>query len=126
MLIGELVRRTGFSRDTIRYYEKRGLIRLDRRQRLDNNYKDYDESVVQRLLLIRQLKTFGFTLRETRELLDLDAHDLLNCKTVGEMVQLKLTAIQEKIEALNGFKNKLHRVMEVCEGDCKTTIQVID
>src|SRR3546814_17661555 len=49
MLIGELSEKTGFSRDTIRFFEKQGLIQLDRKQRRDNNYKEYPEEVLNRL-----------------------------------------------------------------------------
>jgi DNA-binding transcriptional MerR regulator len=76
MLIGELSRKSGLSRDTIRFYEKLGLIRLGRRQRRANNYKEYPPEVLRRLLSINQLKEFGFTLAEIAEILDLLEADL--------------------------------------------------
>ena len=52
MLIGELSKRTGFSHDTIRFCEKKGLIEVDKKERRDNNYKEYPETVLDRLMLI--------------------------------------------------------------------------
>lgn len=69
MLIGELSAKTGLSRDTIRFYEKQGLIKVSRGQRRDNNYKEYPEEVVDRLLTVKRLKGLGFTLNESGDLL---------------------------------------------------------
>ena len=54
MLIGELSAKTGLTRDTIRFYEKEGLIKIARKQRRENNYKEYDETVLERLNLIKR------------------------------------------------------------------------
>ncbi|MFN0293524.1 MerR family transcriptional regulator [Pedobacter helvus] len=59
MLIGELVAKTGLSRDTVRFYEKQGLIAVGRKQRRENNYKEYSDEVLERLLTIKRLKNFG-------------------------------------------------------------------
>ena len=64
MLIGELDERTGLTKDTIRFYEKKGLIALDRKSRRENNYKEYPAQVLEKLMLIRKLKDMGFTLNE--------------------------------------------------------------
>src|SRR5688500_3141086 len=93
MLIGELSRLSGFSRDTIRFYEKEGLINPGRKQRTLNNYRNYSSDILQKLLLIKKLKGFGFTLNETAELIALMEENMASCHTVNEQVQVKVQAI---------------------------------
>jgi DNA-binding transcriptional MerR regulator len=69
MLIGDITRGAGVPRDTIRYYERLGLVQLAPRSRRSNNYKEYAEDTVERLAQIGQLKELGFTLAEIRDLL---------------------------------------------------------
>ena len=71
MLIGEISKKTELSRDTIRFYEKRGLIKVESSVSEFNNYKEYTEDTLRRLLLIKKTKRFGFTLNEISELLEL-------------------------------------------------------
>lgn len=118
MQIGEVARRTGFSTDTLRYYEKLGLITLDKKNRGENNYRSYDQAVVERLLLIKQTKSLGFTLKEIKQLLDLEEINLLACASVEEIIQAKLRGIEEKIRALQQIQSKLMHVSQICEGDC--------
>jgi MerR family Zn(II)-responsive transcriptional regulator of zntA len=68
MRIGELAQRTGLTPDTIRFYEKQGLVDASLYQRHANNYRMYHDAAVDRLLLIKQAKRFGFTLTELRHL----------------------------------------------------------
>jgi hypothetical protein len=62
MLIGELAQKSGLTKDTIRFYEKKGLINLNTDDRRDNNYKEYPDQVLNKLLLVQKLKDMGFTL----------------------------------------------------------------
>jgi len=64
VLIGELAKRTGCSRDTLRFYGKLGLLDGARAQTDSNRYRHYDEQMVERILLVKQAKLLGFTLRE--------------------------------------------------------------
>jgi DNA-binding transcriptional MerR regulator len=70
VLIGALARRTGCSRDTIRFYERMGLVAGTRPPGASNNYRRYDERMVQRIDLIKHAKVLGFTLAEIRGLAD--------------------------------------------------------
>ena len=56
----------------IRFYEKQGLININRKERRQNNYKEYSEEIFQKLLTIKRLKSFGFTLNEVIDVLDMD------------------------------------------------------
>ena len=107
MLIGQLSKLTGFSRDTIRYYEKIELIVLPRKARRGNNYKDYPEEVVHTLRAIRKYKQLGFTLEEIRELLVLASIKVLDIRKLTQIVELKITSIDQEMEKLEEFRIKL-------------------
>ena len=114
MLIGELSKRTGFSRDTIRFYEKIGLIRMGRKDRRENNYKEYSTAILDRLLTIKACKAYGFSLVEIGELLDFMEADLVTCGRMDEKVTQKIDLINQKIKTLEQMKEKLLKGMEAC------------
>lgn len=109
MLIGELSKRSGFSRDTIRYYEKIGLLLLPKRARRENNYKDYPEECLHVLLAIRKYKDLGFTLEEIRELLVLQSIQVLDITKLLQIVERKITGISSEIDKLHEYKLRLNR-----------------
>lgn len=109
MLIGQLSKRTGFSKDTIRYYEKIGLIVLPKKSRTDNSYKDYPESIADTLNAIRKYKALGFTLEEIRELLVLQSIQVLDITKLLQIVERKITGISSEIDKLHEFKLRLNR-----------------
>lgn len=109
MLIGQLSKRTGFSKDTIRYYEKIGLIILPKRSRMDKSYKDYPEELVHILDTIRKYKDLGFTLEEIRELLVLRSVQVLDISKLLQIVERKITGINAEIDKLHEFKLRLNR-----------------
>jgi MerR family transcriptional regulator, copper efflux regulator len=68
MKISELVRKTGLTAHTIRFYEKEGLLDTRHVRRGENNYRDYCEEAVEHLLIIKEVQAAGFTLAEFKEL----------------------------------------------------------
>ena len=94
MYIGELSKQTGFSKDTIRWYEKIGLIQLEKNSRSENNYREYSPEIISRLLTIKQLKGFGFTLKDIATLLNLNKKQLINCNSVSEIYLNRLQAVE--------------------------------
>jgi DNA-binding transcriptional MerR regulator len=64
MLPGQLVKETGLSKNTNRCYEKHGLIKVNNKERRDNNYKKYSNEILTKLLTVKRLKSFGFTFNE--------------------------------------------------------------
>lgn len=135
MLIGEVVNRTGLSKDTIRYYEKLELIVVNRTESDWNNYKEYSEENIKTLLMIKRSKQFGFTLNEIRELLFFLESDLASCSTLITKVDKKLEDIDRRIEELNTMKNtilnKVEAVKNTCglnniTGNCKTAVKAIN
>ena len=112
MLIGELSKKTGFSRDTIRYYEKLGLITETGRNGHYNNYKNYTEAVLKRLLAIRKIKDFGFTLKETHAMLVLFEEGVLEHKRGNRYVQRKIAQIDNQIKGLKLIKKRLSEIVD--------------
>ncbi len=118
MLIGELSKRTGFTRDAIRFYEKQGLITLKRRERRVNNYKEYSEVVLRRLLLFKKIKSYGFTLNEAAEIIALLDANLASCDVISKTASDKIMIIDKKIQELKALKSLLKSSIENCKSGC--------
>ncbi|HQS22875.1 MAG: hypothetical protein B7Y11_01580 [Sphingobacteriia bacterium 24-36-13] len=118
MLIGELSAKTGLSRDAIRFYEKQGLIAVRRKQRRDNNYKEYSDDVLERLQTIKRLKNFGFTLNESAEVLDMIEVKEATCNNVSEMIDKKVQLLDAKIMDMLALRNQLINGVKKCVDCC--------
>ncbi len=119
MLINELSQQTGFSIDTIRFYEKLGLLDAESVVRRANRYKDYTDVHSQRLLVIRDLKDFGFSLKEIKETVSSYEQDSGNCVKNVPKLEEKLFIIDSTIEKLSRLKEKLQITTRDCSQDCK-------
>jgi len=122
MLIGELSAKTGLSRDTIRFYEKQGLIRVGRKERRGNNYKEYSAEVLNRLLTIRRMKNFGFTLNEAADLLEMIGVKEATCDNVSGLIEKKVELLDAKIREMIVLRNQLIAGVTKCK-DCCTPAQ---
>lgn len=118
MLIGELAEKTGLSRDTIRYYEKLGILKIARKDRLPNSYKDYPANTVIRLLRVKKLKGVGFTLNEIVGLLALFDRQQATCEFLTEKGRSKLAELDQKIAELLALRDALHGEITSCQGNC--------
>lgn len=114
MLIGELSNKTGVSRDTIRYYEKMGLLKPISVRR-ENNYKEYAADAVEILKIIAVGKNLGFKLTETKEFLTFWERDDMDNEQLNAMVLKKINEIDAKIKALLTFKQNLQNALLKCE-----------
>ena len=120
MLIGELVERTGLSKDTIRFYEKKGLISLDRKNRRPNNYKEYPEQVFEKLMLIMKLKDLGFTLNEIETFFELWREEDASCENLKYTLEHKITLVDEQLAKLTELKTRLTNSITKCNNnDCE-------
>ncbi len=115
MRIGELARRSGVSRDALRYYEKAGLVRAVARG--DNRYREYAEDAVARLAFIKKMKSLGFTLRGVRSLLDLIEGRPPKCGAVGPQIKGKLRELDRQIEALTHIRGELKGFFSECSSN---------
>ena len=91
MKIGEVAKQSEVGIETIRYYEREGLLAEPKRR--PSGYRQYDQSVVARLKFIRRAKELGFTLAEIRELLGLWFDSNTRCEHVRQRAEQKITDI---------------------------------
>lgn len=118
MMIGQLARQAGVNIETVRYYERRGL--LPEPVRTSAGYRRYDREAVARLGFIRRAKRLGFTLHEIEELLDLRVRDPAACRTMGRRTRDKLAVVRRKIRELQAMERSLRQLSESCEARRRT------
>lgn len=115
MKIGELAKLSGTSADTLRYYEKIGLVAPS--QRTTNGYRQYDPHTLQHLHFIRRAKNVGFSLKECRQLLTIfQTRDTHTCAEVKDLTELKLQQIQQQMLELKAMHTTLKQINDACCG----------
>jgi MerR family mercuric resistance operon transcriptional regulator len=113
--IGKLAQAADLNVETIRYYQRIGLI--EEPARPPSGYRRYSEETLERLRFIVRAKQLGFTLAETRDFLELDNNDFLARQ---QMAQNKLALIQEKIADLQAISETLEQVIATCTSPADT------
>lgn len=117
LTIGELAARTGVTAETIRYYEREGVIPPAER-RGSGQYRRYAAADVERLRFVRRARDLGFSLDEVRELLDLATGERERpCAEVRQMAQLHLAEVDAKLAQLAELRGQLARLVEGCTRD---------
>ncbi len=106
---GSLAKVTGVSPDTIRHYERIGV--LPRASRTDSGYRLYPASAVERVLVVQRALRIGFTLAELAEVLKARDAGGAPCRRVYELAQEKLKGIEEDLEALKRTKRYVKKVL---------------
>ena len=114
LTIGAVAKRAGVPIDTIRYYEREGL--LPEAPRRASGYRSYGEDAVAQLRFIRRAKDLGFTLEEVRELLALSADRHGGVEGVRERAAARLHAIEARIAELQRVRDGLAELVEACPG----------
>ena len=121
MLIGEVASRSGVPAKTLRYYEDVGL--LDPPERSVSGYRDYDESVLDRLRFIRSAQSLGLTLGEIRSVVALRDDGETPCGHVLDLLRRRTGEIDRTIRELRTLKTDLARLVERAEqldpADCE-------
>lgn len=119
MRIGELCAKAGVPRDTVRYYERQGLLEQVSQPNGSNNYKVYSAVDLQRLKMIKHAKMLGFTLSEIAEVLAVWVDSQFSVEQKKASLQRKLVQIEEKERALAelrvGIINALNKVGQPCD-----------
>lgn len=119
MRISELSKLSGFSKDTIRFYEKIGLIALPDAGRNKYEYKDYPEAILKRLHTIRKIKDYGFTLHETQGLLFLHETGVLEPARGLRYLQKKIARVDDQIREMTAIRDRLQEIFDgSCSGNC--------
>jgi MerR family mercuric resistance operon transcriptional regulator len=112
--IGELAATGGVHVETIRYYERRGLLPAPARS--TSGYRQYVAADVWRLRFILRAKALGFTLREIAELLGADGSEARAVEDVGAVTRRRLAAVDDEIAALTRRRADLTTLLRTCEG----------
>ena len=120
MRISELSRKTNLKAHTIRFYEREGLLPPRCVHRRQNNYRDYGDEAVGRLLLIKEGQLAGFTIAELKELTNADEPGTSGDERQVNLIRRKLALIDRKLGRLEGFKAYLLKRLTLMEHD-KTT-----
>jgi len=118
MLINELSKKTGLSIHTIRYYENLGMIEgLSNEKVKSNNYKHYNDNVVERLEIIIEAKEVGFTLAEIKKILTAWFESIDSKPETLELFQAKIKEIDDKLKYFKQTKKLLEKVCEKLQND---------
>ncbi|MHB8770505.1 MAG: Cd(II)/Pb(II)-responsive transcriptional regulator [Syntrophales bacterium] len=111
--IGELAKRTGCLVETIRYYEREGL--LPETTRSDGNYRLYGNAHVERLRFIRQCRSLDMTLDETRRLLNLRDAPEESCHEVNTLIDEHICHVIDRIAELKALQKQLKDLRNLCQ-----------
>ncbi|NOZ61888.1 MAG: MerR family transcriptional regulator [Calditrichaeota bacterium] len=117
--VGQLAQRAGVNVETVRFYEKRGL--MPKPKRTKSGYRQYTVSDVSRILFIKRAKELGFTLKEIDELFSLKIDAETTCGDVKHLAQHKIEIVDQKIQDLRKIKKKLMELVLLCEKQNSST-----
>lgn len=113
--IGELAAAAGVGRDTIRYYERMGLLREPARTAA--GYRLYDTTDLERVNFIRSAQELGFTLEQARQLLALRASDTAHAQAVLDITLAKIADAEARLERLSDIRDMLRMLADECPGE---------
>jgi DNA-binding transcriptional MerR regulator len=112
--IGQVAHETGLSIDTIRFYEKQGL--LKRSARTEGGFRLFGIGDIEMLKFVRKAQELGFSLNEIRELLILRSNHVPACSHVKELLDQKVVAVEQKIRELQDLERSLKPALQKCKG----------
>lgn len=115
MTIGKVAQRAGVGVETIRFYEREGLIEQPPRE--GSGWRQYPEGLVSRLRFIRRAQELGFSLKEIEELISLRLDPSADSAEVKARAEAKIDEIESKIRDLQGMKDALVRLSGACSGE---------
>lgn len=114
LTIGRVARETGVGIETLRFYEREGLIPVPARR--PSGYRDYAPGIIERVRFIRRAKALGFSLREIAELLALRVDEERTCADVRQRATAKIAEIEDKRRQLERMQAALERLAARCTG----------
>ena len=112
--IGQVAKQTEVGIETIRFYERQGLI--EEPPRRASGYRQYPEEVVIRIRFIKNAKALGFSLKEITELLELRLESATTAGDIKRKAQNKVADIENKIKSLQTMKQSLDQLIHDCKG----------
>ncbi|MGC8550763.1 MAG: MerR family DNA-binding protein [Acidobacteriaceae bacterium] len=114
LTVGRLARHAGVNLETVRYYERQGLV--SPAARTESGYRIYQQEAVRRIRFIKRAQELGFSLHEIKELLSLRVDSDATAADVRVRAQAKLVSVEEKIRHLQNILQSLTRLIESCHG----------
>ncbi len=111
---GELAKQAGVNVETLRFYEREGL--LAEPPRRASGYREYPPDTVQRIRFIQRAKELGFTLREIKGLLELRVDPETTCAEVKQQAAEKIADVKQKISDLRRIERALNKLLKTCRG----------
>ena len=118
--IGQLARKAEINLETVRYYERRGL--LPKPPRTLSGYRLFPAEAAQRLRFIRRAQELGFSLAEIRELLSFRLSAGTSSSEIRRRAQAKISDIENKIKSLESMRKSLRKLAASCDG-CRPVSQ---
>jgi DNA-binding transcriptional MerR regulator len=115
--IGQVAQETGLSIDTIRFYEKQGL--LKRSPRTEGGFRLFGLGDIETLKFVRKAQELGFSLNEIRELLILRSDHVPACSHVKELLDQKVVAVEQKISELQDLERSLKQALQKCKRELR-------
>lgn len=112
LTIGKLASASGVSVETIRFYERKGILKQPRKQ---GAFRHYPDEYIARVQFIKRSQELGFTLKESKELLDLRIKNQSKCSDVLSKTEEKILEIDQKIKDLKQMKKSLQGLANCCE-----------
>jgi Cu(I)-responsive transcriptional regulator len=125
LTIGDLGRATGTKVETIRYYEKAGLLPQPART-VSGNYRAYTAAQLGRLSFIRRSRDLGFTLEQIRALLDLADQRDRDCEAVDGIAREHLAEVERKIADLSALQQELREMIDRCHHGTVAECRIIE
>lgn len=116
--IGRLARAAGIPTSTVRYYERRGLLKSDARSR--GNYRLYGPAALEHLRFVRSAQAVGFTLSDIVLLLRFRDGEVTPCRQIQDLIAKRLMRVTEEIEQLQGMEGMLRQWLAVCRRSERT------
>ena len=113
--IGQVARKAGVGVETVRFYERQGL--LEEPPRRASGYRQYSEQVVKRLHFIKRAQKLGFSLKEITELLLLRVDTQTSCASVKQRTEAKIAEVERKMVELQLVRQALLQVATLCTGN---------
>ncbi len=113
MTIGKVAGSSGVSIDTVRYYERKGLIPTPPRK--ESGYRLYTDETIKRILFIKSAQELGFSLKEISELLALRVESRKSCAEVMGLTRQKMDEVSRKIESLESIRAVLGKLNSQCK-----------
>ena len=124
MNIGELARATDSKPETIRYYERIGL--LPAPPRTGGNYRDYSAAHVSRLTFTRRARDLGFSIEQIRALLDLADQKEQSCEAVDAIAREHLADVKRKLAALSALRRELELLIGQCHHGTIASCRILE